>query len=113
MFRVTRKLSNVKRMIKTWNKSNFGHIFQEKKELVDNLTLIQDSIQKECYTKTNRDSELKTLSEIHNIINKEEKFWRQRSRITWLKEGDRNTKLFHLSTLKHRAGNRISSIRKG
>ena len=82
MFRVTRKLSNVKRMIKIWNKSGFGHIFHEKKELFDNLTIIQDCIQKEGYTETNRVSELKTLSEIHNIINKEEKFWRQRSRIT-------------------------------
>ncbi len=113
MFRVTRKLSNVKRMIKIWNKSDFGHIFHEKKELFDNLTIIQDCIQKEGYTETNRVSELKTLSEIHNIINKEEKFWRQRSRITWLKEGDRNTKFFHLTTLKHRASNRIYGIRKG
>lgn len=50
---------------------------------------------------------------VHNIINKEEKFWRQRSRINWLKDGDRNTKFFHLSTLKHRANNRIFGIKKG
>lgn len=74
MFRVSKKLSNVKRMIKIWNKSNFGHIFHDKKELTENLSLIQDSIQKEGYTESNREAELKILSEIHNIINKEEKF---------------------------------------
>ena len=30
IFRVSRKLSNIKRMVKVWNKIEFGHIFHEK-----------------------------------------------------------------------------------
>lgn len=41
---------------------------------------------------------------------KEEEFWKQHLRIMWLKNRDRNTKFFHLSTLKHRANNRINRI---
>ena len=32
MFRIAQKLKNVKRNIKVWYKSDFGHIFQEKVE---------------------------------------------------------------------------------
>ena len=113
MFKVTRKLSNVKRKIKVWNKSDFGHIFKEKEELSIKLSSVQDSIQEEGYNDSNRDSELAILLELHDIISKEEKFWRQRSRINWIKEGDQNTSFFHISTLKHRANNRISGIKKG
>ena len=111
--RVARKLSNVKRMIKVWNKMDFGHIFHDKEDLTIKLISIQDNIQQEGYNELNIEAELSILSDLHNIISKEEKFWRQRSRINWLKEGDQNTKFFHLSTLKHRENNRILGIKKG
>lgn len=40
-------------------------------------------------------------------------FWRQRSRSVWLEEWDKNSKFFHLSTMKLRATNRICEIKKG
>ncbi|XP_050378331.1 uncharacterized protein LOC126795560 [Argentina anserina] len=40
----------------------------------------------------------------------EEAFWKQRSRINWLLEGDINTKFFHLSTIYRRSRNRVSNI---
>lgn len=40
----------------------------------------------------------------------EETFWRQKSRVAWLKEGDHNTKFFHAKTKQRRAENRIIGL---
>ncbi|KAB5569276.1 hypothetical protein DKX38_003069 [Salix brachista] len=40
----------------------------------------------------------------------EELFWKQKSRNSWLKEGDRNTHFFHLSTIIRRRKNKIEGL---
>ena len=54
MYRVAHKLKNVKRNIKIWNKSNFGHIFQDKDDKSNQLYLIQEDIQHNGYNDRNR-----------------------------------------------------------
>ena len=101
MFRISQKLKNVKRNIKVWNKLDFGNIFQEKDEKIDQLCIVQEWIQQEGYNDHNRIEERSILSDLHNIISRKENFWKQRSRVNWLKEGDENTEFFHISTIKH------------
>ncbi|KAF3661675.1 hypothetical protein FXO37_12812 [Capsicum annuum] len=45
------------------------------------------------------------------ILQQEQEFWRLKSRISWLAEGDNNTRFFHTSTLNRRRRNRINSLR--
>lgn len=47
---------------------------------------------------------------LHTAYKEEEQFWLQRSRIQWLKSGDRNTGFFHAATRTRRMQNTISVI---
>ncbi|KAG8372343.1 hypothetical protein BUALT_Bualt12G0056200 [Buddleja alternifolia] len=39
-----------------------------------------------------------------------ETFWHQKSRLKWLRDGDANTKFFHLSSILHRRNNKICEV---
>ena len=53
---------------------------------------------------------MSVLVEFWDGIRKEEQVWRQKSRVNWLKDGDRNTKLFHMEADGRRRGNHISDL---
>ena len=49
-------------------------------------------------------------SQISKRAGQEETLWRQKSRIRWLKEGEKNTKNFHRTTIQRRMNNNITHI---
>ena len=50
------------------------------------------------------------LKELSDALKAEEMFWKQKSRVFWLREGDRNTKFFHALTNQRRAENKITQL---
>lgn len=53
------------------------------------------------------------MQQMEVVWEREEKFWAQKSKISWLKDGDRNTKFFHSSTIRRRKRNKVVKIRNG
>ena len=49
--------------------------------------------------------------ELDDWLEREDLKWKQKSRELWAKEGDRNTRFFHLSTLVRRRRNHINEIK--
>uniref|UniRef100_A0A2N9G2U3 CCHC-type domain-containing protein n=1 Tax=Fagus sylvatica TaxID=28930 RepID=A0A2N9G2U3_FAGSY len=55
--------------------------------------------------------EAKLQGELNEWLARYDTIWKQKSREIWLRDGDRNTKLFHLSTIIRRRHNAINAIR--
>lgn len=60
--------------------------------------------------KNNHDQIVKVEREIEKLSEQEELHWKQRSRVNWLKQGDRNTKFFHVSASMRRQTNFIKGL---
>ena len=71
------------------------------------LQLVEESIE---FSSMSAEEMNKLTSKYHNILRQSETFWRQKSRISWLKDGDSNTNFFHKATVCRRARNLIKEL---
>ncbi|CAN0870549.1 Putative ribonuclease H protein At1g65750 [Linum grandiflorum] len=94
--------------LRRWNKDVFGIIEKRKAGLEKRL--------EEAEIATSDDStligaEMAIRRELEDTLRQEELLWLQKSRNEWNVDGDRNTKFFHLTTLRRRARNRITCLK--
>lgn len=107
---LTQPLGHFQEQITTWSRDVFGNIFHKKRNLLARIEGIQRS---RAYPRSLFLQELEhTLVRDYSLIlQQEQEFWRLKSKISWLAEGDCNTRFFHTSTLNRRRRNIINSLR--
>ncbi|KAF8394791.1 hypothetical protein HHK36_018727 [Tetracentron sinense] len=110
MFRLVEKLRNVKRALKTWSKTTLGDLASQINSIKEELHLVQDAIQSQTSDRDLHVREQHLCRELDKLMLDEESSLRQRSRVSWLKLGDRNNTFFHRSLISRRNHNRILSI---
>ncbi|KAM1885493.1 hypothetical protein ACFX14_038166 [Malus domestica] len=93
----------------SWNYNVFGCIFQKKRRLLARICGIQKALCV-CHVPYLFDLEKQLTNEYSTILEQEELFWLQKSRNTWLREGDKNTKFFHLSAVVQRRKNKLEVL---
>lgn len=79
--------------------------------MVDQLTLELENCRHGVLDKDKKLRVEELISEIEKAWDREEMFWWQRSRVGWLKSGDRNTMFFHSSTVQRRMRNKVTKLK--
>ena len=102
MWYFQQNLKALKPKIKKWNKEEFGNIFWEKRRLYICLHEIQTIGINEGYSPALLEEERLVESQLEEREKQEELLWWHKSRIKWLQEGEKNTKLFHNTVIPNR-----------
>ena len=93
MFQVVQKLKAVKEALKSQNVTTFGKIDERINVLKDELYEIQTILAKDQGNEQAAMDETRKLYELLNaMLDAEEFLMRQKSRVLWLKNGDRKTR---------------------
>ncbi|KAG8379884.1 hypothetical protein BUALT_Bualt07G0135700 [Buddleja alternifolia] len=97
-FALHTKIKFTRYALRQWNRTKFGHC-QRNISFIQNLI---SSVQSREPTIENRHLEDALIGDLNELLKREEVMWRQRAKQKCLKEGDANSRFFHLSTIIHR-----------
>jgi hypothetical protein len=105
-FKLVKKQNSTSFALKKWNKEVFG-FFQTR---IDELRKLIDIL--ECQQATEYDVKLEAslLGELNEWLTCNDILWKQKYREIWLRDGEHNTKFFHLSTIIKCQKNSIDAI---
>ncbi|KAK1630226.1 hypothetical protein QYE76_004541 [Lolium multiflorum] len=102
---VASNLMGVMDSLHAWSGRTIGNVSKQinhKRKKLENLETRSDA--------NSRKAARKVSKELDELLMKEETRWRQRSRISWLREGDRNTNYFHRRASWRQKNNKIEKL---
>ena len=108
MFLVCNKLKECRKRLLAWSKNSLCSLGKNIEEKRNRLQVLEENNRDATWAKCEA-----LRHEISILIEKEEIYWKQRSRISWLHEGDRNTKFFHAKGVCKEEKKKLNFLAKG
>lgn len=93
-----------------WNKEVSGNIDIKKKHLIEEISFWDSNDEQRCLLENEKQMRKSVKQDFAKIACMEEIKWKQKAKVQWLKEGDRNTRFFHRITSARRNTNFIYSL---
>uniref|UniRef100_A0A2N9IY01 Reverse transcriptase domain-containing protein n=1 Tax=Fagus sylvatica TaxID=28930 RepID=A0A2N9IY01_FAGSY len=90
-----------------------GDVRIKKLELMQELQMLEGKKDQGLLTAEEKSNRLNTQAKLEKTLLLDEVSWRQKSRVQWLKEGDKNTKFFQRTANANRRNNYIESLQHG
>ncbi|KAF3785246.1 hypothetical protein EJ110_NYTH28361 [Nymphaea thermarum] len=108
LIRIIKKLELVQTMVSPWAK-RYGRDFETKiNDIKNDILRMQMEVENGNLNAIQKETDHR--EQLNHILLMEDIYWRQKSRIKWLKDGDANTKFFHESVKSRRRRNKINVI---
>lgn len=107
MFQVFEKIKATRLRLLQWQRT----VFQATQRDIQCLRAQLGSLWAQPSTEASIET-FRTLSaQLDTLLDREASYWQQRAKVSWLKDGDRNTRFFHQRANNRRKCNKISGLR--
>ena len=94
MYNFQQNIKALKAKICMWNKEEFRNIFEDKKILIQDIDQIQQEGMESGWNTELKEKEKDLLSQLDSRERQEDIFWKQKSRVKWLQEGEKTASYF-------------------
>ena len=108
MFKVKKKIVNCRIELLKWRNKFQGNSRRRIEDLKHQL----EELRKGAY-QDKRERSLDLKNQLKKAYEDEKVYWSQKARVSWLREGDRNTQYFHACTKGRRKRNKILNLQRG
>ena len=111
MFCFQQKLKLLRSKICTWNQEEFGNIFEDMKRLISELYILSQKGMMDGWDEDMQKKQKDLWGKLEATKRQEGIYWKQKSKVKWLQEGEKNTKFFHNSVIQNRHSSRILKLK--
>lgn len=106
MYQTMSKIVNTRMTLNYWQRVTFGSRRKEVEQIRGRLQQLMSL----PLSSNNLEEHAALLMKLEGLLEAEHLYWKQRSKITWLTEGDKNTKFFHRQASNRRAKNHLTGL---